>query len=121
MDMSPAYIRAANEFFGTRASKMIGFDHFHVARSLARSVYQIRKTDMKNLPSLERLYVHRNRYLWLRNGAELDVSSKDMILSHAPLMGNTIAAWTRKEKARAIWKGVEPKTRSSWKQWIKLV
>ncbi|QQD20895.1 ISL3 family transposase [Oceanospirillaceae bacterium ASx5O] len=121
MDMSPAYIRAANEFFGTRASKMIGFDHFHVARSLARSVDQIRKTDMKNLPSLERLHVHRNRYLWLRNGAELDVSSKDMILSHAPLMGNTIAAWTLKEKARDIWKGIEPKTRSSWKQWIKLV
>jgi len=120
MDMSPAYIRAAKEFFGTRASKMIEFDHFHVARSLARTVDQIRKNDMKNLPRLDRLYVHKNRYLWLRNGNKLDSDYRNRILNHSPLMANTTIAWTLKEKARDIWKGIEPKTRNSWKHWIKL-
>ena len=121
MDMSPAYIHAATEFFGVRASRMIEFDHFHVARSLAKVVDQIRKSDMKNLPRLDRLDVHKNRYLWLRNGTELDADSRDRVLHHAPLMANTTIAWTLKEKARDIWKGLEPQTSNSWKHWIRLV
>ncbi len=120
MDMSPAYIRAAHDFFGVRASRMIGFDHFHVARALTKSVDQIRKNDMKHLPRLDRLDVHRNRYLWLRNGADLDVASRERILGQSPLMADTTVAWTLKEKARDIWKGIEPKTRNSWKRWIRL-
>ena len=120
MDMSPAYIRAAREFFGVRASKLIGFDHFHVARAITRSVDAIRKQDMGNLPSLDRLRVHKNRYLWLRNGSELDAKSRAEIRSYSPLMSNTTVAWTLKEKAREIWKGQEPKTRNSWKHWIRL-
>ena len=79
---------------------MIGFDHFHVARALSKSVDQIRKTDMKNLPRLDRLHVHKNRYLWLRNGTDLDVASREKMLDHGPLMANTTLAWTLKEKAR---------------------
>lgn len=120
MDMSSAYIRAAHDFFGVRASKLIGFDHFHVARAITRSVDEIRKQDMKNLPSLERLQVHKNRYLWLRNGSELDTESRAEIDSHSALMSNTTIAWTLKEKAREIWKGQEPQTRNSWKQWTRL-
>lgn len=107
MDMSRAYIRAAHDFFGVRASKLIGFDHFHVARAITRSVDEVRKQDMKKLPSLERLQVHKNRYLWLRNGSELDTESRAEIDSHSALMSNTTIAWTLKEKAREIWKGKE--------------
>ena len=120
MDMSRAYIRAAHDFFGVRASKLIGFDHFHVARAITRSVDEVRKQDMKKLPSLERLQVHKNRYLWLRNGSELDTESRAEIDSHSALMSNTTIAWTLKEKAREIWKGKEPQTRNSWKQWARL-
>ena len=120
MDMSPAYIRAAHEFFGVRASRMIGFDHFHVSRALSKSVDQIRKADMKSLPRLDRLRVHKNRYLWLRNGTNLDVASRETMLDYGSLMANTTVAWTLKEKARDIWTGLEPKTRNSWNRWIRL-
>lgn len=121
MDMSAAYIKAANEFFGPRAKKIISIDHFHVAKVLIKAVEEIRKSDMKKLPSLERLNIHRNRYVWLRNGRHLPEHLQPEIEYQRNIMQDTAIAWTIKEKARDIWHGHEPRTITSWKYWFRLV
>ncbi|MDF1763007.1 MAG: transposase, partial [Oleibacter sp.] len=121
MDMSSAYIKAANEFFGIRAQKIISIDHFHVAKLLIKAVDEIRKSDIKKLPRLERLKIHRNRYVWFRNGRNLPEHLQPDIEYQRDIMQDTAIAWTLKEKARDILHGYEPKTITSWTHWFRLV
>lgn len=121
MDMSSAYIKATKEFFGVRAHKMISIDHFHVAKVLTKAVEEVRKSDIKKLPGLERLKVHRGRYVWLRNGAQLPENLQAEMEYQKGFMNDTAIAWTLKEKVREIWNGYEPKTITSWQLWFRLV
>lgn len=79
------------------------------------------KSDIKKLPGLERLKVHRGRYFWLRNGAQLPENLHAEMEYQKGLMNDTVITWTLKEKAREIWNDYEPKTIKSWKLWLQLV
>ena len=63
MDMSRAYISAANAYMGQAA---IVFDRFHIVKKMNEAVDEIRKKDRRAYQQLK-----GSRYLWLRNGNRL--------------------------------------------------
>lgn len=121
MDMSPAYLKAVRDHFGSRAQRLIAIDHFHVARLLTSALNDIRKAEMKELPNLQRMHLHKTRYYWLRNGEHLNTDVEQELESQKCMLQKTAIAWMLKEKARAIWKGIESPARSSWRHWFKIV
>lgn len=122
LDMSPAYKKAIHTFFGCLAKKIISFDHFHIAKMLTTALNQIRKKEIQNIPSLERLYFHKTRYTWLRNGQKLNLVESDELNNLQRQLTQTATAWFLKEKAREIWHSYKKTgARPAWKLWIRLV
>lgn len=122
LDMSPAYKKAIHAFFGNLAKKIISFDHFHIAKMLTKALNQVRKKEIQNTPSLERLYFHRTRYTWLRNGRNLNLVEFNELNSLKAQLTQTATAWYLKEKARQIWHNYKKiGARTAWKFWIQLV
>lgn len=72
------------------------------------------------MPSLNKLHSHKTRYVWLRNRHHLGGEEFLELTKQKSMMLKTAQAWLLKEKARDIWKGIEPPTKTSWKKWIKL-
>lgn len=122
LDMSPAYKKAIQFFFGDLAKKIISFDHFHIAKMLTTALNQVRKKEIQNIPSLERLYFHRTRYTWLRNGQNLNLLEFNELNNLKAQLTQTATAWFLKEKARQIWHDYKKiGARTAWKFWIQLV
>lgn len=122
LDMSPAYKKAIHAFFGNLAKKIISFDHFHIAKMLTKALNQVRKKEIQNTPSLERLYFHRTRYTWLRNGRNLNLVEFNELNSLKEQLTQTATAWYLKEKARQIWYNYKKiGARTAWKFWMQLV
>jgi transposase len=122
LDMSPAYRKAVHSFFGSLAKKIISFDHFHIAKMLTTALNQIRKKEIQTVPSIDRLYLHKTRYTWLRNGQNLKPIESIKLHNLQKQLTQTATAWFLKEKAREIWNGYRKLgARSAWKLWIQLV
>lgn len=122
LDMSPAYKKAIHAFFGNLAKKIISFDHFHIAKMLTKALNQVRKKEIQNTSSLERLYFHRTRYTWLRNGRNLNLVEFNELNNLKAQLTQTATAWYLKEKARQIWHNYKKiGARTAWKFWIQLV
>jgi transposase len=122
LDMSPAYKKGVDTFFGAIAKKIISFDHFHIAKMLTAALDQVRKKEIQRMPPLDRLYFHKTRYTWLRNGQKLNNIETNKLHNLQGQLTLTATAWFLKEKAREIWYSYK-KTGASraWKQWIRLV
>lgn len=122
LDMSPAYKKGIHTFFGSLAKKIISFDHFHIAKMLTTALNQIRKQEIQKAPSLDRLYFHKTRYVWLRNGQKLNPIDSRKLHNLQAQLTQTATAWFLKEKAREIWYGYKKIGASkAWKHWIRLV
>jgi transposase len=122
LDMSPAYKKGIHTFFGSLAKKIISFDHFHITKMLTKALNQIRKKEIQTVPSLDRMYFHKTRYTWLRNGNKLDAKESESLHDLRAQLTQTAIAWFLKEKAREIWYGYKKKGASkAWKHWIRLV
>lgn len=122
MDFSPAYKKAVNQLFGIRAKKIIAFDHFHVSKMLNHSLNQIRKFEIQQTPSIDRLYHHKTRYTWLRNGGNLSGDDPQTLQELKSQLSNTAMAWYFKETARDIWyTNRKGSSKKEWRQWIALV
>ena len=89
---------------------------------LTKALNQVRKKEIQNTPSLERLYFHRTRYTWLRNGRNLNLVEFNELNSLKAQLTQTATAWYLKEKARQIWHNYKKiGARTAWKFWIQLV
>lgn len=121
MDMSPAYIKAARQFF-PNAERKIAFDHFHIAKLLTEAVNHIRKADLFRLVPSMRQEAHRTRFSWLKRQENLCDTDKDRVNKLIPFMMNTALAWYFKELARNIWHGRRVRgAKQRWNDWINLV
>jgi transposase len=89
---------------------------------LTKALNQIRKKEIQTVPSLDRMYFHKTRYTWLRNGNKLDAKESESLHDLRAQLTQTAIAWFLKEKAREIWYGYKKKGASkAWKHWIRLV
>jgi len=121
MDMSPAYQKAVRIRFKRRADKLIAFDHFHVTKKLTETLHQVRKAEVRSMPNIDQLYLHKTRYHWLRNGQKLTLKKLEQLESQKTYLHDTATTWFFKEKAREIWQGHRQLgARKAWKQWISL-
>jgi len=68
MDMSPAFIKGAEENF-PKAS--ITFDKFHVIQAANEAVDEVRRTERKSCAELK-----DTRYMWLKNPENLTLRNK---------------------------------------------
>ena len=71
MDMSPAYVKGAREWF---PDAEITFDRFHVVKLLNEAVEKVRRTEQKGRPELK-----RSRWLWLWNPERLTPEQRDRL------------------------------------------
>lgn len=76
MDLSPAYVKGAREYF-PRAE--VTFDKFHVLKLLNTAVDEVRRAEQKERPELK-----RTRYLWLKNPANLRRSQAEWLANLTP-------------------------------------
>ncbi len=121
MDMSPAYQKAVRIRFSRRADKIIAYDHFHVAKMLTETLHRVRQSEVRSMPSVDQLYLHRTRYHWLRNGQHLDPVKSKHLETQKAYLHETATTWFFKEKAREIWQGYKQVgAKKAWKQWIAL-
>ena len=100
---------------------MIAIDHFHIAKQLTNALNEIRKDEVKLIPSLNKIHFHKTRYHWLRNRHNLTESLHTELENQKAILQKTSIAWMLKEKARDIWHGIEPPTLTSWNQWLRIV
>lgn len=69
MDMSPAFIKGATEYFPNAS---ITFDKFHVVQSVNKAVDSVRRDERKSSADLK-----NTRYMWLKNEKNLTKSQKE--------------------------------------------
>jgi len=119
MDMSPAYIKAAREFF-KNADELICFDRFHVAQLFGRAVDEVRRKESAAYKKGENPLA-KTRFEWLRNSGRADNRSAKrkgfLAVARGPFL--TAKAWRLKEAAAGLW-GYK-NAGSAGKAWKKLL
>lgn len=98
MDMSPAYMKGAREWF---PDAEITFDRFHVVQLLNRAVEKVRRTEQKARPELK-----RSRWLWLWNPERLDPAQRrrlDELLDPSRIALDTARAYQLKLSFQEFW------------------
>jgi len=121
MDMSVPYKKAVHTYFGSRAKKIIAYDHFHITKMLAEALDYIRKKELQAAPSIDRLYHHKTRFIWLQNKTNRDDYTNNQITEQAGYLQKTATAWFFKERFREIWKYAKKGHKRLWQHWIELV
>lgn len=103
MDMSPAYVAVTLAEIPAARGK-IAFDKFHVAMFMTKAVDAVRKEERL---TLRRLLAHDtlkgSRFLWLRNGKNLNRDQKRRLRALKSIARKTGRAWLLKEHAMSIW------------------
>jgi transposase len=102
MDMCQAYIYCTLEEIPD-AKRKIAFDKFHVAQSLNQAVDEVRKDERKKLTQESRDHLKGSRFLWLRNGSNLDREQNKTLNELQSIAVKTAKAWSIKEYAMSLW------------------
>lgn len=119
MDMAPAYISVTLEEIPD-AERKIAFDKFHVAQALGKAVDDIRKEEHRQLMRVRQGdELKGQRYLWLRNGANLDREQHQRIKTLSSIAAKTGRAWALKEYAMSLWHyRSRGWARRAWRRWL---
>ena len=109
-DMSPAYIKGAEENFPQAA---ITFDKFHVMKMVNEAVDQVRRQEQ-----LENKYLKNTRYVWLKNPGNLTVKQNDKLESLSKMNLKTARAYRIKLSLQEFWTIEDPDAAEAYlKRW----
>jgi transposase len=112
MDMSPAFIKGADENF-PKAS--ITFDKFHVIKAVNEAVDEVRRTEQKKCTDLK-----STRYIWLKNEENLTKTQKEQLEKLKDCELDTAKAYRMKRCLQDIFRyppTIAPMVLTDWIQW----
>jgi transposase len=112
MDMSPAFIKGAEENF-PKAS--ITFDKFHVIQAANVAVDEVRRTERKSCADLK-----NTRYLWLKNPENLTVAQRKTMATLKNCDLDTAKAYRMRLILQEIYRypaSIAPMVLKDWIQW----
>lgn len=112
MDMSPAFIKGAEENFPTAA---ITFDKFHVIQAANEAVDEVRRQERKSSALLK-----DTRYLWLKNPENLTDSQKETMAKLKDCDLDTAKAYRMRLILQEIYRypaSIAPAVLQDWIQW----
>ncbi|TMN22629.1 ISL3 family transposase [Lentibacillus cibarius] len=112
MDMSPAFIKGASEYFPDAA---ITFDKFHVIQEANKAVDAVRRTERKTCAELK-----NTRYVWLKNEKNLTKKQKGMLDKLKDSELDTAKAYRMRLVLQEIYQypaQIAPMVLEDWIQW----
>lgn len=112
MDMSPAFIKGAEENF-PKAS--VTFDKFHVIKSVNEAVDKVRRTERKSCADLK-----DTRYIWLKNEENLTRNQKQLLDKLKDCELDTAKAYRMKVCLQEIFRypaQIAPMVLKDWINW----
>lgn len=121
MDLSAAFKKAVQKRFGRRYSKLIAYDHFHIAKILNEALNHVRTSEVRAMPSIDQLHHYKTRFIWLKGDKTRTEETQEQLNTQSQYLVNTSTVWYFKEQFRDIWH--RPKriqVKSIWKNWIEL-
>lgn len=110
MDMFPAYISGAKEYF---PDSSIVFDHFHVIKMMNDTLDRIRRKEARANGILK-----HTRYDWLKNSDDLTERERDRLMSVKSLDLQTSHAYHFKIALQRLWQVNVSIAESYLKKWI---
>ncbi|NQE53982.1 hypothetical protein C5S29_10360 [ANME-1 cluster archaeon GoMg3.2] len=96
MDMSPAFISGASEYFPT--AKIV-FDKFHVIQMMNNTIDDVRRNEYKTNKTLA-----KTRFIWLKNPENLSDKEKKKLHSMKDLDIKTAKAYQFKLALQRLWR-----------------
>ena len=112
MDMSPAFIKGAEENF-PKAS--ITFDKFHVIQAANEAVDEVRRTERKSCAELK-----DTRYMWLKNPENLTAAQQETMAKLKDCDLDTAKAYRMRLILQEIYRypaAIAPMVLQDWIQW----
>ena len=114
MDLSPAYISAATEFF---PKATIVFDRFHLDKLLNEAMDQLRKSEQQECQLLK-----KTKYLWLKNPRSLTKKQASEVEYLAFIYPKIGEAYRLKLQYKEIWNSCDNLTApAAINKWLQLV
>ena len=110
MDMFPAYISSAKEYF---PDSSIVFDHFHVIKMMNDTLDRIRRKEARNNEILK-----HTRYDWLKNSSDLSDKERYRLMSVKSLDLQTSHAYHFKIALQRLWQLKVSIAESYLRKWI---
>lgn len=114
MDMSPAYIEAADEHF---PNAHVTFDRFHVMKLANEALETVRREDVKDNP-----YLQGTRFIWLKRPERLKGQQRRELLDLQRINKNTARAYQLVQDLRTFWQ-LHPSQAEGylqrWYQWAR--
>ena len=121
MDLSAAFKKAVEIRFGRRASKLIAYDHFHIAKMLNEALNHVRTTEVRAMPSIDQLHHYKTRFIWLKGEKTRDPETQEQLNAQKQYLVDTSTVWYFKEQFRMIWRRPKPtQVKRVWQHWIGL-
>lgn len=112
MDMSPAFMKGAQEQFPNAA---ITFDKFHVIKAVNEAVDKVRRNEQKSCKDLK-----NTRYIWLKNENNLTKNQKEMLDRLKDCNLDTAKAYRMRLTMQEIYqypREIAPMVLQDWIQW----
>ncbi len=112
MDMSPAFIKGAQDNFPNAA---ITFDKFHIIKSVNDAVDQVRRKERKKCSDLK-----DTRYIWLKNEDNLNAKQKEMLAKLKDCELDTAKAYRMKICLQEVYRyhaRIAPMVLQDWIAW----
>lgn len=118
MDMWGAYISVVKQYLA-RASELICFDKFHVAKYLGMGLDAVRKAEHRELMAEGNDILKRTRFRWLENPETMDPKHWPTFRQLRDSSLRTAIAYSIKEHAMSLWNYVSRTwARKAWQNWI---
>lgn len=108
-DMSPAFIEGIEREF---SDAEITFDKFHVMKIMNEAVDKVRREEQR-----ERKELHRTRYLWLRNPANLSARQREEVERLTRINLRTVRAYHIGLNLREFWEKNIEEAEAFLKRW----
>lgn len=111
MDMSPAYISAANEYLPNAS---ITYDKFHVIKLMNEAVDQVRREEQRTNPLLK-----NTRYVWLKNPGNLTKRQQEKLETVSKENTRTGRAYRIKLTLQDVYRfqGTAQQAETEYKKW----
>jgi transposase len=112
MDMSPAFIKGAEENFPHAA---ITFDKFHIIQAANEAVDEVRRNERKSCAALK-----DTRYLWLKNPENLTAAQQETMSKLKDCELDTAKAYRMRLVLQEIYRypaSIAPMVLKDWIQW----
>lgn len=102
MDMSPAYVKAAQQTIPLAETKIV-HDRFHVMQLATKAVDKVRQGEHRQLVQEGDQRLAKTKYVWLKSQENLTEKQQSQLDQAFHLQLRTGKAWAYKELLRDLW------------------